>query len=125
MFRFPPPDQQVRFSRALLKARLEFLQEALAQAVEIKGGADYSNVHNRIGEAEKSHRKARAEGYTECWTVVNVPGLDLKMAHKESPTTDRFYRLAALSDKDDAEYRDFRNRIASLTGIRLGNRKKS
>lgn len=31
-------------------------------AIEIKGGTDYSNVHNRIGEAEKSHRKARAEG---------------------------------------------------------------
>jgi hypothetical protein len=25
-------------------------------AIEIKGGKDYSNVHNRIGEAEKSHQ---------------------------------------------------------------------
>jgi hypothetical protein len=31
-------------------------------AVEIKGGKDYSNIHNRIGEAEKSHQKAKKEG---------------------------------------------------------------
>lgn len=27
--------------------------------IEIKGGKDYSNIHNRIGEAEKSHQKAK------------------------------------------------------------------
>ncbi len=26
-------------------------------AIEIKGGTDYSNIHNRLGEAEKSHLK--------------------------------------------------------------------
>jgi hypothetical protein len=93
-------------------------------AIEIKGGTDYSNVHNRIGEAEKSHRKARAEGYTECWTVVNVPGLDPAVARKESPTTDRFYGLDALSNAASDEYQDFRNRIAALTGIRLRTSKK-
>jgi hypothetical protein len=46
-------------------------------AIEIKGGRDYSNVHNRIGEAEKSHQKARKEGYVECWTIVGVTDLDL------------------------------------------------
>lgn len=93
-------------------------------AIEIKGGTDYSNVHNRIGEAEKSHRKARDEGYTECWTVVNVAGLDLAMARKESPTTDRFYGLEALSDKASDEYHDFRERIAALVGIRLRTSRK-
>lgn len=90
-------------------------------AIEIKGGTDYSNVHNRIGEAEKSHQKARAEGYTECWTIVNVAGLDMVMARKESPTTNRFYTLDALSNKKSDEYEDFQNRIAALTGIRLKN----
>ena len=28
-------------------------------AIEIKGGTDVSNAHNRAGEAEKSHQKAR------------------------------------------------------------------
>ena len=27
--------------------------------MEIKGGSDISNAHNRVGEAEKSHIKAR------------------------------------------------------------------
>lgn len=26
-------------------------------AIEIKGGRDYSNIHNRLGEAEKSHQR--------------------------------------------------------------------
>lgn len=91
-------------------------------AIEIKGGADYSNIHNRIGEAEKSHRKARAEGYTECWTIVNVPGLDMTMARKESPTTDRFYVLDALADQSSEAYKDFFNRVVALTGIRLRNK---
>jgi hypothetical protein len=34
-------------------------------AVEIKGGQDCSNIHNRIGEAEKSHQKAKKNGYVE------------------------------------------------------------
>ena len=31
-------------------------------AIEVKGGRDRSNAHNRAGEAEKSHRKAKAMG---------------------------------------------------------------
>ena len=87
-------------------------------AVEIKGGTDFSNIHNRIGEAEKSHQKARSSGYTECWTIVNVGRLDMPMAHKESPSTDKFYLLGNLLDTKSGEYRDFKNRIISLTGIK-------
>jgi hypothetical protein len=32
-------------------------------AIEIKGGTDFSNIHNRLGEAEKSHQKARKKGH--------------------------------------------------------------
>jgi XcyI restriction endonuclease len=28
-------------------------------AVEVKGGSDFSNIHNRVGEAEKSHQKEK------------------------------------------------------------------
>ncbi len=45
-------------------------------AIEVKSGTDVSNIHNRIGEAEKSHQKARQRGFTECWTVVNVGRLN-------------------------------------------------
>ena len=43
-------------------------------AIEVKSGTDVSNIHNRIGEAEKSHQKARQRGFTECWTVVTLGG---------------------------------------------------
>lgn len=87
-------------------------------AIEIKGGTDYSNIHNRLGEAEKSHRKAHADGFTQRWTVINVNGLDLALARKESPSTDRFYNLSELDDTGSHAYRDFREQIVSLTGIR-------
>jgi len=87
-------------------------------AIEVKGGMDFSNIHNRIGEAEKSHQKAKRNGFVECWTVVNVDKFDAAIAKHESPTTNRFYRIADLvSGKGDA-YQDFRDRIISLTGIK-------
>ena len=86
-------------------------------AIEIKGGTDYSNIHNRIGEAEKSHQKARQKGYVECWTIVNVERFDSAMASRESPSTNRFYRLSEIVDGRTSEFSDFRSRIIALTGI--------
>lgn|SRR5574341_99429 len=86
-------------------------------ALEIKGGTDFSNIHNRLGEAEKSHQKARSAGYVECWTVVNVDRIDMDLAKKESPLTNRFYRLSGLESGKSEEFADFKNRIISLTGI--------
>lgn len=86
-------------------------------AIEIKGGTDFSNIHNRIGEAEKSHQKARLAGYHECWTVVNVDRINMVMARKESPSTNRFYCISKLLVPQNEEYEDFKNRIVSLTGI--------
>jgi XcyI restriction endonuclease len=89
-------------------------------AIEVKGGSDFSNIHNRIGEAEKSHQKARGAGYVECWTVVNVDRIDMTMAKQESPSTNRFYRISDIVSGRGAEYQDFRRRIVSLTGIKSG-----
>lgn len=86
-------------------------------AIEVKGGTDYSNIHNRIGEAEKSHQKAKARGFTQCWTVVNVERLDLKKAKSESPTTDRFYLLRELESGKGKSYEDFHDMIIGLTGV--------
>ena len=86
-------------------------------AIEIKGGTDFSNIHNRLGEAEKSHQKARLNGFVECWTIVNVHQFDREMAAKESPSTNRFYRIADIISGHGDEYGDFRNRLISLTGI--------
>lgn len=86
-------------------------------AIEIKGGTDFSNIHNRLGEAEKSHQKARLQGFVECWTVVNVDNIDMTMARQESPATDRFYRLSRLVLGKGDEYTDFKRRVLSLTGL--------
>lgn len=87
-------------------------------AIEVKGGSDFSNIHNRIGEAEKSHQKAKAAGFVECWTVVNVDKFDVVMARRESPSTNRFYRISDLVAAEEADYQDFRDRVISLTGIK-------
>ena len=92
-------------------------------AIEIKGGKDFSNIHNRLGEAEKSHQKARQSGFVECWTVVNVDAMDRKMAERESPTTNRFYLISDLESHSGGEFEDFRSRIVSLTGIPAANSK--
>ena len=86
-------------------------------AIEVKGGQDFSNIHNRMGEAEKSHQKAHEAGYTECWTVINVDQADLQKCKLESPTTDRFYRISQLLDTSAVEYLDFKDRLISLTSI--------
>jgi hypothetical protein len=86
-------------------------------AIEIKGGTDFSNIHNRLGEAEKSHQKARKKGFTECWTIVNVERFDETKARRESPSTDRFYTIAGITSGAGAECAEFRDRILSATGI--------
>ena len=87
-------------------------------AIEIKGGTDFSNIHNRVGEAEKRHQKARRLGFTEFWTIVNVEGFDEATAARESPTTNRFYSLADLRTRKGKAFLDFRSRLESLLGIR-------
>ena len=86
-------------------------------AIEIKSGTDVSNIHNRIGEAEKSHQKARQRGFTECWTVINVNRVDMVKVRSESPSTDRFYLLSDLDSGQEIDFEDFKRRIISLTSI--------
>jgi len=86
-------------------------------AIEVKAGTDPSNIHNRIGEAEKSHQKAKRDGYKERWTVVNVDRMDMDKAKQESPSTDRFYLLSDLEGGRGAEFRDFEESIIALIGI--------
>ncbi|MCK9751721.1 XcyI family restriction endonuclease [Pseudomonas syringae] len=86
-------------------------------AIEVKSGTDVSNIHNRIGEAEKSHQKAKKDGYRECWTVVNVSKLDIDKAKLESPTTNIFYALKALQLRRGAVYEDFKQNIIAMVGI--------
>jgi hypothetical protein len=99
--------------------REEMAQSSFAEkiAIEVKAGQDFSNIHNRIGEAEKSHISAKKRGFVECWTVVNVDRINMAKAHRASPSTNRIYRLSDIVSATGAEYTDFRNRVITLIGI--------
>lgn len=87
-------------------------------AIEIKGGKDVSNVHNRVGEAEKSHQKAKKDGFTECWTILGIAGLDHDLLRGESPTTDRFFALDEITRGDSSAFDDFKEQLYSRIGLR-------
>jgi hypothetical protein len=86
-------------------------------AIEIKGGTDVSNVYNRLGESEKSHRTARSLGFAECWTIINAR-LDLDKAHQKSPSTTRFYYLFQITNESTPEHSAFKDQFCALIGIR-------
>lgn len=85
-------------------------------SIEIKGGTDSSNIHNRLGEAEKSHQKARQMGFFEFWTIIRVD-IDYKIAKQESPTTSHFFHLDYIKKPDSPEHKKFRDLLCSLLGI--------
>lgn len=84
-------------------------------SIEIKGGADQSNVHNRIGEAEKSHQKAKQKGFFEFWTILRCD-LPLEQAKRGSPTTSHFFNLANIAARG-ADRDHFRHTLCSILGI--------
>jgi hypothetical protein len=86
-------------------------------AIEIKGGTDKSNAHNRAGEAEKSHQKAKGEGFRDYWTVIATKGLDMKVLESESPTTNSWFDVAQVLGRAGADWIDFGSRIAGEVGI--------
>ena len=87
-------------------------------SIEIKGGTDASNIHNRLGEAEKSHQKAKNRGFFEFWTIVRVD-VDDKVAKNESPTTTHFFHLDNIKLRATQEHRLFRDLLGSCLGIRI------
>jgi hypothetical protein len=86
-------------------------------AIEIKGGTDFSNIHNRLGEAEKSHQKAKGEGFTQFWTVINVTGINKPVWKQETPTTNELFYLEEIADVKSAEHARFREYLVSEIGI--------
>ncbi len=86
-------------------------------AVEIKGGTDFSNIHNRLGEAEKSHQKAKSEGFTQFWTVVNVTGVEPDTWKQETPTTNELFYLEHIADTRSDERERFKEYLVSELGI--------
>jgi len=89
-------------------------------AIEIKGGTDVSNAHNRAGEAEKSHRKAKNQGFRDYWTIISLAGVDPSMLKQESPTTNEWFDVAQVLTRDGTDWKEFRRRFAGAVGIPPG-----
>jgi hypothetical protein len=88
-------------------------------AIEVKGGTDISNAHNRAGEAEKSHQKAKKFGFPEFWTIISKRGLELFKLQAESPTTNHWFDVAEVLARKGDDWDDFRQRLAGSCGIPL------
>ncbi len=86
-------------------------------AIEIKGGTDRSNAHNRAGEAEKSHQKARGEGFRDFWTIIALRGLDRGVLQSESPTTRSWFDAAHVLGREGEDWDSFRSRLTGEVGI--------
>ncbi len=86
-------------------------------ALEIKGGTDNSNVHNRAGEAEKSHQKAKRAGYRDFWTIIGTRGIDMQKLHSESPTTNSWFDVAEVAGRSGKDWEEFRIRVCGEVGI--------
>lgn len=92
-------------------------RSVLKVAIEIKGGLDRSNAHNRAGEAEKSHQKARNKGAADFWTVISTKGVDRQILSEESPTTRQWFDLTDLLEQHGDDWRRLQEQVLVAMGI--------
>lgn len=85
-------------------------------AIEIKGGVDSSNAHNRAGEAEKSHIKARQQGFDHRWTVMMMKGLDRQRLQEETPSSTELFEASEVMGQLGSDWDDFRQKFAEIIG---------
>lgn len=86
-------------------------------AMEIKGGSDRSNVHNRAGEAEKSHLKARADGYQHRWTIISLTGVNESVVRQESPSTTLVLDVSQVLAESGSHFDEFKRQVVHLLGL--------
>ena len=89
----------------------------LKVAVEIKGGTDQSNAHNRAGEAEKSHQKARASNAADFWTIISLDRVDRSVIFAESPTTRQWFDVTQVVRQSGADWDRFVDAVKIAMGI--------
>ena len=85
-------------------------------SIEIKGGSDVSNVHNRIGEAEKSHLNAKDSGFTRFWTILKARVSNAR-AKSQSPTTTAFFNLDDILDESSDGHTRFKELLYQTVGV--------
>lgn len=88
-------------------------------AIEIKGGSDTSNAHNRAGESEKSHIKATIAGYQHRWTIIRMGRLDRQAIKAETPSSTDIFEADDLIRESGPDWQRFRRQLGVLLGERL------
>jgi hypothetical protein len=90
-------------------------------AIEIKGGGDASNAHNRAGEAEKSQIKARQVGYQHRWLVMVLGNVPPDTLQKETPSTTQLFDAPHIMMKTGPDWGRFRDHLSTLLGATFSN----
>jgi len=80
-------------------------------AVEVKGGKDTRNIHNRAGEAEKSHIKARLAGYGHRWTIMFTRGLDPSRLLTETPSSTELFEASDVMNQSGPGWEALKQRF--------------
>lgn len=80
---------------------------------------DVCNAHNRAGEAENSHLKAKQKGFKDFWTIISKTGLAMYNLRQESQTTTEWFDVTEILARDGRDWEDFRQRLAGAVGIPL------
>lgn len=91
-------------------------RETPVVAIEIKGGEDASNAHNRAGEAEKSHIKARQQGFSHCRTIMVMRGLDRRRLREETPSSTELFEASEIIGQSGADRDAFRRKFSEVAG---------
>ncbi|MGA7731813.1 MAG: XcyI family restriction endonuclease [Chloroflexia bacterium] len=88
-------------------------------AIEIKGGGDASNAHNRAGEAEKSQLKAKLSGYAERWTVIKMGNIDPATIASHTPSSTDVFEFNEIADRTGSDWKRFKAKLLALLELPL------
>lgn len=91
-------------------------QAIIKVAIEIKGGTDQSNAHNRVGEAEKSHQKVKNDAQ-DFWTVISIKGIDMSVLRQESPTTKQWFDVTEVIQRSGRSWQSLQQYVRVAIGI--------
>lgn len=109
-------DPDISLSQLALRDGVVAARQPLV-AMEIKGGEDVSNAHNRAGEAEKSHLKAIEQGYLNRWTIMVMRGLDRQLLRVETPSSTGLFDTGEIRRQSGVDWDSFRRLFGTIIGV--------
>ncbi len=83
-------------------------------AIEIKGGEDARNAHNRAGEAEKSHLKAKIAGYRHRWTIMVMQEVNRARLQSETPSSTEIFEASEVIERSGSDWEKLRRKFVDF-----------